>query len=385
MKSIWKYKKEIAYLLTCIGALVWISFYGGFIPYMTFFLIIWNAVVSFLYIGYVYSHIRIHQNISSVKNEKGVPVLYRLVLENEGFVPMENIKLHFYRDTSRFTDGFEALEQNRGLDIKQKCSMESKLIPLYCGSYETGVESVEIWDYFHIFSYHFPVPQTMRLIVRPTILPWQYGEHLNQKQDEKKSTYIFGEPTENMDPQVHPYTGQEPMQMIHWKNSAKRMEWMVKQRSPRETVRNFVLMEGDLKNIDSSIRYQVIDKLLEANIAIVNDFLQKQCEIEAVFGGKESWIVRNEKEFEQYIDEISEFLFGGDSLLTTLEKILDRAEGVIDIILLSVDISDEIMDLLQNRREQIGQVYIYTVLDRLEEKDISYIADMYDLEWSSLC
>lgn len=333
-----------------------------------------------LYVVYAYSRIRISQKADSVKVIKGEENGYHLQLYNEGFISLDCIQLSFYENTVEMKENTEGWRYT--LLPKSRVHYDTPFICLYSGTYYAGVSQIHIWDYFHLFCYTFPMPEKLKFIVKPAITEWDDGENANRGTDEKNEPYMGNGKRTKAEPQVRPYQyGDEPA-MIHWKNSARVGELMVRQRESEELPKTVLIMDARLDCEGELDRLILVDKLLEVNIALVHFYYRNQIATQIILGSKAAYNVETAKEFEQYYEEMAEFEFEDKKAVELLEQFFDKEEGEYRMILLTVDAGEEVFDTYLKRKEQIKQMSIYNVVykeKRLGERSFTGNCEVVDL------
>ncbi|MBR2122846.1 MAG: DUF58 domain-containing protein [Lachnospiraceae bacterium] len=218
------------YLAALAGCVVWISFTGGAAAYMTFFAVLFYLPAACLYALYSSLTLHIWQGLPEHKVTKQEEETFRIILENTGFLPVNAMKLVWEEDLCK-RNGIpsETVYYLRGGErMELSCSMTC----LYAGTYPVGAKNFLLPDAFGILKLKFRVMHEFRAIVRPRITN-AADERLSL--EDRLSTFSLSDPVNKDDilgNDIRMYIPGDPMRQIHWKNTARSGELMV--RLPKE-------------------------------------------------------------------------------------------------------------------------------------------------------
>ncbi len=258
--------RRLIYCACVILSLVFISFKGGNLPYMIFSMMVINTVAAVVYILYVYFTIRIYQVIPERRVTKQEFVPYNLKLNNESVMAYRDVKLTFFTDFSEVKGasgiGCIGLEPGEGRDIHKE------LFCNYSGTYFIGVDTIEIMDYFKIFRIRFQMPQKMKVTVKPRVIPLDNISFLSKA--EAHASSLWGKSDFSLDNEVRKYYPGDNKRHIHWKNSAKRQELMVRSLTSEEITEYVVILDGSMGKLDFNEKIVCCDKLREVVLAMTN-------------------------------------------------------------------------------------------------------------------
>lgn len=282
--------QKILYPLFLIFATVLVSYYGGPVPYLLFYFAIMLPVLALLYSVYVYVRFRIVQEVSrTVVKAQKVP--YRLLLANEDFLPFVNLTLHYYSDRVSIGEGTGGTgeQKTEGLCLlgHQKLSVDTKMYCKYRGTYPVGVKSVSVTDFLGLFTINYPLRDQIRLTARPRILPLeQLAVSLEQK-DPKNNLFSVKKLQEQPDLELRRYQAGDPLKLVHWKNSARAGELLVRRQMPEELYETVILMDLTPVRAEGEERFRTEDNIIEAAIAFVHHYYIKNIPVRVVYMQKD--------------------------------------------------------------------------------------------------
>lgn len=346
------------YLLLIVISLVFLSFYGGPLPYMVFFALIINMIVSMIYIMYIFNSIRISQDILEHSVDKNQYVKLKFQIGNEGMLAGTSIKLNFNHEFSEVS-GCEELE-HIGLEPKQYIVKELELLCRYSGTYYAGVDSIEITDYFGIFHIRFEMPQRMKVVVRPRILKIDNLKFLNDNEQQVNSSN-YRQDEAVVDNETRLYQSGDNAGMIHWRNSMKMQKLLVRTMSAEEAYDYIVIIDETIRLKDNVERIISADKVRETAIAVINYMYSCGYNIGCAMG--HTGIIRMNDQYglTQLYNRISGCNFVGDNNVSNVieNAIYDTAysggvyagEGQQTYIIVSVNPADECMKGIKDQSE----------------------------------
>lgn len=236
-------KRNIIFYLFClIGGIVFSSFYGGPLSYGVLYALFLIIPVAVLYIFLNYKYLCIFQEIEVHKLTKGEEHNYRLLVENNGLLPIHEMKLKLYTDRCilyEIKDG-----DYLSLNSFEKRELKSGINCLYAGAYDIGLEKVSFVDPFNLFTVEIDIPYSFRAIVSPRITDIADKvldlENLVNNMG-LKSASLFEEIPGN---EWRKYQNGDSVNAINWKVSARLSQLVVRTPDKMEKKTVTIIMEA---------------------------------------------------------------------------------------------------------------------------------------------
>lgn len=302
--------RKIIYILLLIGATVLASFRGGNISYMLFYFTLLLPVLAIIYSLYVYFRFKIVQEVSRTV-VKATEVPYRLILANEDPIPFTDITLHYFSDMVTIEECKET--SNLCLLAYQDARVETKMHCKYRGTYPVGVKSVSITDFLGLFTITYPMMTQVRLTAKPRILPLELLKTEIQKKDPKNNIFSISKLQNLPDFELRPYHSGDPLKYVHWKNSAKTGELLVRKQMPEELFETVIIMDLSPIEGDMEKRLQTEDNVIESTLAFVHDYYMKQIPIRVVYMEDKNQLkevlINTRTSFEHFYDTCANLVF----------------------------------------------------------------------------
>lgn len=255
-----------------IGSGIFVSNYGGTIPYALFYFSFLVPLTSIVYIFIVWNRFKFYQSTRKKTIIKGEPVDYYFSLGNEDYFLYSGIKVYFLNDKSYIIGLDETKEYC--LMPGQKEEVNTKLCCKYRGEYFAGAKSFVITDYLHLFKITYEVESQLPVTVLPRIVNWENSDVIEKDKDEKDTITSVRE--EQIDVQVRSYSTGDSMRQIHWKASVKTGELMT--RMYHSSLKLEVMILLDLSSVGNNEMDKVMleDGIIEEALAAANYCYQKK-------------------------------------------------------------------------------------------------------------
>lgn len=365
--------KKAAYALLLTGALVLVSFRGGTIPWLLLYFLLMIPVLAVLYVLYVYCRFRIGQNVARTVN-KGEKLPYHLELANEDFLLISGIGLNFYTDMTHVMErgkhgGLKPYRQEKdriSLLPYQKSEVELELYCKYRGTYPVGVKSVSVTDFFGLFTITYPMLAHIRLTARPRILTLEQLQSSLARLDAKRSCASLCDLQELLDLELRKYVPGDPIRCIHWKNSAKTGELLVRKQMPQELYEMVVLMDCSPLQKEGEKRLQAEDNIIEATLALLYDACKKGIPASVIFwSDKPREIEINDlKSFDRFYNLSAELIFRAAQPLEKIwETYSEKLSGNPVFWLVAADMPQSLIEKAERSRRMGKETVLMEVGD----------------------
>lgn len=263
--------------LICIAAIigsgVFASYYGGNAVYALFYLTILIPIIAFLYTVYVYFRFRLYQEIGSHLVTKGEWNEYSFVIANEDYITYRNIKVNFLSDKSRIEAANLITEYS--LLPNEKERLETRIKCYYRGEYYVGVNSIEITDFFNLFTITYPMASKLKAYVLPRVVQIDQLSIAPPQNDVKNPLRFSNDAQEELDTEMRKYNPGDSRKRIHWKASARMGELIARKYQYIPKAQTVIFM--DLVKIKDEelkvVGYE--DKIIESVLAIANYYAKR--------------------------------------------------------------------------------------------------------------
>lgn len=274
-------RNRIIYLSILFMSFVFVYFYGGRVPYTIFYFVIFMPIVSILYTVLVFFRFKYSQDVDNKFVVKGDKVKFLFKIMNEDFFIYPYINVTFCGADTIFSRQFQT--KNFSLLPLDGKTFSFELECKYRGTYEIGIRSIDIEDFFGLISLAFKTLENKLINVNPRIIRL---DRMRLRTNYLSETYpIFNGRDEDMTTisDIRDYHYGDTLKKIHWKLTSKMNRILVKNfQSTSETNAIIVL---DLQQGKFSVEYNTIleDKLIEAAVSVVHYCLTNWIPIRLVY------------------------------------------------------------------------------------------------------
>lgn len=362
--------KRLFYLLFLVGAVVMASCYGGNISYLLLYFALLLPLSALIYSLYVYVRFKIVQEMErTVVKAQRVP--YSLILANEDIIPFTCISLNYFTERVTIKEFENTDEQTAqttsslGLLPGERIRVDTKLYCKYRGTYPAGVKSVSVTDFLGLFTITYPLKEQLRVTVKPRIIPFEQLSADLKKQDPKNSSFSVASKQELLDYELRSYQPGDSLKYIHWKNSAKAGELLVRKQMPEEMTEIVVI--PDLFPIGGELEERLLaeDTVIETAVSFVHHYFMKKMSVRVVYMGKEGLtelLVNDRREFDAFYNLCADLPFV--SVLPVAQVYSDylgKSMKNASVIVITSSVSDELRQMLgESQRIGIEAVLIDT-------------------------
>ena len=323
----------LIYFCVLVLGIVFASFYGGPVSFVWLYAMLLLLPLSGIYLFVSYHCLRIYQEIDVMKLTKGETHTYRVVLENDGVLPLYDMSLYLYTDRCKL---FEIREDTKvSLNSFQRVELSSDIQCFYAGAYYVGIHAIRLVDPFRIFDVMLDIPWKHRAIVRPQISDLASEdleiENLIQNMG-VKSEYRFEEIPGSDN---RPYQRGDSLHSINWKVSARLNELTVRLPDKMEKKRITLLLLADKtpENSQDIEFLKIRDYFLEFIISVAWYFSDRGIPLTVIYpsGSIVETTIRTHKDFLDFYNTVTDHIYyGTDSTLTELQDLAFAQEKSVD-------------------------------------------------------
>ncbi len=267
-----RHRRFLLYAAALAAALVRFSFQGGLLPYAAVYTLLLVPLAAAAYLFYACHAFQFYQGLSVHLMTKSESVLFPLVLENAGPFPIVSLRLHLEKErclVRQFDDGAVL-----SLEPGERLEFSPEIVCLYAGAYDIGAVCYTVRDCFGLFSFTGRIHTPFRAIVRPQITDRADAlldlDHLRNA-IELNNPYL----TETtLGAELREYRPGDRLHQIHWKNTARTGQMLVRKPEPRqmEQIRVLLLPERAADSLEDARRR---DLFLELAVSIADYFCRQ--------------------------------------------------------------------------------------------------------------
>lgn len=290
-----------------ILSLAGITFYGGPVTYLFFFLVLFLPLSNALYIFFVISSIRLYQETDGRDMTCSVPSDFYLTLSNESPLSFSSVRMIFYSSFSTITGLDDRTEYE--LPPHSTIKRSTKLVCRYRGEYLVGIKELEVKDYLGLFTVRYMIKEPLSVIVAPAMIQLnelKFGE--DNEDSDQDSLQNRTEP----DITVREYVPGDNPRLLHHKASAVMQKPMIRELKGGEKDGILLIMESERHYPDPERYLPSENRMIECTLALTLYYVSNNIPVDVVYrtSAVNSVHVRNYQDYEGLYEIMRSFSFG---------------------------------------------------------------------------
>jgi len=340
-------RNRILWVFVLIVTLVGAWFFGERALYMAAIVLVILPVASCIVSFLLFMRLKVtHKQPFTVS--KNTPATLIVTVHNHTFMPLGRVGVTLDYDADAIN-----LSQNATISISPY-GMNRLEIPFeveFRGIYPLGVESVQLTDISGLFTFTRKINAAKTITCLPGIGSLPHFSLTMRLASQESSRHDIRDEDYSTISDIRPYLPTDSIKRVHWKLTAKRNEWLVK--NFQSNARNTVTVIIDTVRLPLAPRqsYALEDSIVESSLGLVKyclgnampiNFLTTEgYEVEASGGG----------EFEAVYNAASEIVFTEKPVLdcrTVLAQKLNDANGYVNIVILTAQLTPQLYERVLN-------------------------------------
>lgn len=366
-------KSWITYFLILVCVLVFKYFYIEYIPILFVAILLLLPVISIIYIVTgicsLKTEIQVEPKICA-KNEKAV---FKIAIKNRYVIPFPMLKIK-YSIPNIDADKNEFKFKNLCLNSKQTLNLSQNVICVYTGIYESKLCYIELRDIFNFFRFRLKLKSTVKLSVVPRKLVLDDFENELFAHSQNYINLYSNSYSEMIGTRQYIY-GDE-LKFIHWKNSAKLDEIVVKQFQAESESQ--ILIALDLKKHFKNDCRKAADGIIESAISLCIKFINSQLLCDTIWYSERNNQVKfktilSQTEFESFFEDIAlERLYTSD---ISIQNFIDLNKKYFSIFVISSNLDLNLIGYLYNFIEYMDVNIVYFEVENIAKHNFEYIKE----------
>lgn len=333
---------------------------------MLFYSALILPIVSLSFVMFTMASFRLLETVDQRVVVKGDVIIYTYELSN-------HTKLLFCPMTIQFTDS-KILFKDTALGEEDEFILYpdevkkavKKVDCRYRGSYNIGIQSISIRDFFNLFTIKFKSIENPKILVYPKIRELSQA---NKYASLIESTESIVSKT-NKDPSifsnVRDYRSGDSLKTIHWKLSAKQGELLVKENEGSINSRTKIIINCD--RLPFSFEHNVViqDYIIESVVATIKYLLENNTPSHLSYYKFDSQYISgcNNNDFGLFYNALANMMFSGKEFINILKKELNSFKEYANIMIFTPYITKELSDYIILNRPRIADISVYIINEK---------------------
>lgn len=367
-------KSRITYSIFALGALFFVYFYGGVVPWAVFIIALSLPAISFTYLLLTYFSIKYYESCRYGAYVKGERVGYSCIFSNEIPIPFVYIRISIQTPETMVSGkpDIKDVSLTGGRTLRFEYDIECK----YRGRYEIGIKCMEFVDFLNIFKLKLEKERMPSVTVFPRILvSEQFAEEGMAPSDFRVAMLRKGMEDQSV-VNLREYAYGDSSRTIHWKLSAKMQKLIVTDRESGFDNRVVMLLHLGRNKQKKSRSIVLEDRLIEDLTASVNYFLNRNIPVDLIYdkSGLVYDRIAGRQDFEQMHRLMAEIEFdSGTGIYDLLEGALGNHGTNNTLFVFSTVLNADLYGALKEAGVTDRSVFLrYCDLDKSDEEAYNY-------------
>jgi uncharacterized protein (DUF58 family) len=353
-------------LLMFIFAASWI--YGERLLYVALVVFTVMPAASYVLTFILFRMLLVTQTVphTIVKNETGK---LTLCFFNPTPIPFGNIQCLF------FTDDFAVVTEAGMIITVNALKQTSHEIPFYTkyrGVFTIGLKTVTTGDFMGLFRLKRRMNKKIEINVLPRIIDMSNFPLAVNLLTEAHSRFDIKDEDYATISDIRPYIPTDSIKRVHWKLTAKRNEWLVKNFQSNALNRVTIIM--DSLKLSQRYKEQIIleDRIIELAMGLVRFCLRKGMPVDFMVGEGHTVHCQNPAMFETVYEIGSKLTFAAQPPLNPLAMLshcLNEVTGYLNAIIMTPQLNAELYERIANGRNNGHYIAVLYFSSQTENGD----------------
>ena len=349
-----------------VGGSAWL--YGERMLYVALGVLTALPIISYIVAAVGIMTLRLNQHLEDtiVKEEYGD---LTVSIANPLRIPFGSVRFLFYGDD------FAVVMQDSLMENIGSFKPITRAIPFqvnYRGEYEMGIKSIQIMDLTGLFMLTRKVNLHTSIVSLPRIADMTGFPITSNLLTQAQSRFDIRDEDYATISDIRPYLPTDSIKRVHWKLTAKRNEWLVK--NFQTNALHQVIIVVDTKRMDVSYKEQIImeDHIIETALGLGDFCLRRGMPVEFAAGEGHSIVGRNPGDFNAIYQAAGRLHFEDEPTLSPyaiLGQALNTTSGYINAIVMTTRLDAPLYERIANAQNNGHYIAVIYFPPRIPDRD----------------
>lgn len=233
----------------------------------------------------------------------------------------------------------------------------------YRGSYNIGIQSVSIRDFFNLFTIKFKSIENPKILVYPKIRELVQANKYSSLIESTESIVSKTKKDPSIFSNVRDYQSGDPLKSIHWKLSAKQGELMVKENEGNINSRTKIIINCDSLPFSFEQNIVMQDYIIECVVATIKYLLENNTPIYLSYYKFDSQFISGStnNDFGQFYNALANMMFSGKEFINIMKKELGSFKQYASVMIFTPYITKELSEYIILNRTKIPDINVYII------------------------
>jgi len=353
-------------ILILVGGGAWL--YGERMMYVALAVLLALPVISYLLAAVGIMNLRINQDLptSILKEEYGQVVIE---IENPIRIPFGNIKCQFYGD------GYAVVMDDSLTTPVGTFKPIKHVIPFqvnFRGEYEMGLKSIQIMDLTGLFKLTRHTRKRVEIVALPRVAEMKNFPLANNLLTQAQSRFDKRDEDYSTISDIRQYLPTDSIKRVHWKLTAKRNEWLVKNFQSNALHQVELILDSKRLDLDYKELIALEDRMVELSLGLARFCLRRGMPVEYIVGEGHTTNGMTPADFDAIYNTAGQMHFEISPNLSPnsiLSQLLNDANGYVNAIILTARLDAPLYERIVNAQNNGHYVAVLYFTPSQPDKD----------------
>ena len=301
-------RNRILYGVLFLGVTVAAFIYADPFMFMAMYALAVMPVVSLVLAVITLFGLKVRQKAEGATVVKGQESQYSITLDNRIPFGLGSIRCIFQKDHFAVETDASAW-QFEIYPFMKPCRLDINFTAKYRGTYQLGLHKLEVADFLRLFRLRRKMSAKFEIVAYPRITDTERIQPAVHLLSKAPSNLTAAQEDYADYTDVRPYGPSDPLKKVHWKLTAKKGEWIVKNYQPSVLNSMTVLLDSNKPRVPYKEAVILEDTMIEHTVGLLRSCLNRQIPVDLHFGRNVKETCRHIGAFGQIYSTIANLKF----------------------------------------------------------------------------
>ncbi|MCL2198600.1 MAG: DUF58 domain-containing protein [Defluviitaleaceae bacterium] len=325
---------RFVWVVILLGVVAGAYFSGERIMFVSAFVLVVLPMVSYAAMYFLLRGLRVSV-VQPASVMKGAEATLLINVHNTTFVPLSGVDVTITRDEDAIiVSDFKAVDISPfGTD-----ALEIPFEITYRGHYDFGLNDVFLMDFTGLFRLRRRFSGDKTITALPQVTDISHFPLTMNLMTQASSRYDIRDEDYSTISDIRQYLPTDSIKRVHWKLTAKRNEWLVKNFSSNALNLVSIILDSTRLNLDPREAYALEDALVENAISIAKFCINKNMPVDFLTAGQKV-AAKSPADFDVIYQNAARLQFSSTDCHSTLAHELNEATGFVNAVIITTNLT----------------------------------------------
>ena len=247
----------------------------------------------------------------------------------------------------------------------------------YRGEYEIGIKSIQVMDLTGLFRLNRKLNMNENIVALPRIADMTNFPIASNLLTQAQSRYDIRDEDYATISDIRPYLPTDSIKRVHWKLTAKRNEWLVKNFQSNALHQVTIILDGKrIERVSYKDQISTEDRMIEMSLGLARFCLRRNMPVEYIAGDGHKIVGNTPADFDSIYNMAARLQFDINPKLSPnaiLSQSLNDAAGYVNAIIMTPRLDANLYERIANAQNNGHYVAVIYFAPRRPDKDADRI------------